>query len=118
MHRADYQRVLVDEARRLGARMRLGCDVVEVQCHDLDPSVTLANNEKITADVIVGADGLRSQVRTGVIGSVKEPKESGDLAYRITIPRGLLENDPDPFINGIMNDSLNAIWFVVPEDQL
>ena len=54
---------------------------------------------------------MRSEVRTAVLGYVKEPEESGDLAYRITIPRELLENDEDPFIAGIVNDKVNAVWF-------
>lgn len=111
MHRADYQRVLADEAQRLGAHLRLGVDVVEVECNDQNPSVTLAGGERLVADVIVGADGLRSGVRTSVLGYVKEPEESGDLAYRITIPREMLENDPDPFLSGIVCNKTNAIWW-------
>ena len=111
MHRADYQRVLVDEARRLGAQLRLGADVVKVECNNRRPSVILGDGEEITADIVVGADGLRSEVRTSVLGYVQEPKESGDLAYRITIPRELLENESDPFISGVVNDKVNAGWW-------
>lgn len=111
MHRADYQRVLAEEARRLGAQIRLGADVVSVDSGDDGASVTLANGERIIADVVVGADGLRGTSRTFVLGYVKEPQESGDLAYRITIPREKLQNDPDPFIRGIVNDSLSAVWW-------
>ena len=110
MHRADYQRVLADEAQRLGAEFRFGAEVVTVDCNER-PSVTLVGGEQICGDIIVGADGLRSEVRTSVLGYVKEPEESGDLAYRITIPREQLENDPDPFIRGIVNDKVNAIWW-------
>ena len=55
--RKDYQRVLVDEAERLGVILRLGCDVQSADCRDSGPSVTLADGEVIMADVIVGADG-------------------------------------------------------------
>ena len=71
----------------------------------------LSNGEQLEADAIVGADGLRSVVRTSVLGYVKEPQESGDLAYRITIPREDLENDPDPFIRGILASKTNAVWW-------
>lgn len=111
MHRADYQRVLANEARRLGANLRLDCDVVKVECNELRPAVVLASGERLEADVVVGADGLRSEVRTAVLGYVKEPEESGDLAYRITIPRELLESEPDPFVSGVVNDSVSAIWW-------
>ncbi|TKA67890.1 hypothetical protein B0A49_05472 [Cryomyces minteri] len=60
LHRADYHRILVDEAARLGAQMRLGCDVVHTECSDRSPCVRLSTGEEIVADVVVGADGLRS----------------------------------------------------------
>lgn len=110
MHRADYQRVLVDEARRLGANIQLDSEVVEVQC-DSPPTAILASGERITADVIVGGDGLRSAARTAVLGHVKEPEESGDLAYRVTISRELLEDESDAFIRDIVDKQTSAIWW-------
>ncbi|EFZ02794.2 FAD binding domain protein [Metarhizium robertsii] len=50
IHRADYMTVLLDEARRVGVRIRLGCDVDSV---DLDtPSVKLQNGHVYQADVV------------------------------------------------------------------
>ncbi|KAK5121198.1 hypothetical protein LTR85_005682 [Meristemomyces frigidus] len=111
MHRAEYQRILAEEARRLGTEIRLGQDVQSVDCSDETPTVHLAHGETIVADVIVGADGLRSVVRTSVLCYVKEPEESGDLAYRVTIPRGDLLNEADPFIQGALHGKTNAIWW-------
>ncbi|EME83036.1 uncharacterized protein MYCFIDRAFT_35872 [Pseudocercospora fijiensis CIRAD86] len=110
MHRADYQRVLVEETRRLGTKIELGCEVVDVKC-DYPPEVVLSDGRRMGADVVVGADGLRSQVRSAVLGYVKEPEESGDLAYRITIPRENLVNDPDHFIRDIVGKGVTAIWW-------
>lgn len=110
MHRADYQRVLVEEAERLGVEIRLGCDVVSVKC-EYPPEARLADGQVVVGDVIVGADGLRSSVRTAVLGYVKEPEESGDLAFRITIPRKELENDPDPTIREIVKKGETGIWW-------
>ena len=111
MHRADYQGVLEKEARRLGAKFQLGAEVAKVDCNDDRPTVTLASGEQLYADVIVGGDGLWSRVRSFVLGYEKEPEESGDLAYRITIPRERLENEPDPFIRGVITDDILAIWW-------
>ena len=111
MHRADYQNVLAEEARRLGAQFQLGADVIKVDSNDEHASVTLASGEQLHADIVVGADGLRSEVRTYVLGYVKEPEESGDLAYRITIPRNLLEHDPDSFVRGVVTEKIIAIWW-------
>ena len=55
IHRADYLRVLVDEANQLGVEIRLDCQVARVDCSA--PYAELENRERIHADVIVGADG-------------------------------------------------------------
>ena len=111
MHRADYQRVLAEEAQLLGAEIRFGQDVVGVDCRDQRPVVHLADGGSVTADVIVGADGLRSSVRTSLLGYVKEPEESGDLAYRVTIPREDLLEEKDPFIQSVIHSKVNSMWW-------
>ncbi|KAF2766202.1 FAD/NAD(P)-binding domain-containing protein, partial [Teratosphaeria nubilosa] len=113
MHRADYQFVLAAEAERLGAELRLGQDVASVESHDLKPLVRLADGETLEGDVVIGADGLRSLVRTAVLGHVQEPAESGDMAYRVTLPKSALEDDEghDPFLRSIVHDRVNAIWW-------
>lgn len=110
MHRADYQWTLADEARRLGARFRFGADVVKIESSDGRGTVTLTPGEQLTADVVVGADGLNGNARTFVLGYMKPPEPSGDLAYRVTIPSEKLQNDSDPFIRSVVNDSVTAIW--------
>ena len=62
VHRADYLRVLVDEAWRLGVEIRLGCQVTKIQSSA--PYVDLANGERVQADVIIGADGMSIAPRT------------------------------------------------------
>lgn len=57
IHRADYQRLMVAEARRLGADIRLGCSVVKVGFGPDEPCITLADGEVIIGDVVIGADG-------------------------------------------------------------
>lgn len=59
------------------------------------PSVTLASGEKITADVIIGADGIRSVVRDVVVGHPQKVKYTGDSAYRFMIPVEDMLSDPD-----------------------
>lgn len=111
IHRADYQRVLAEEARRLGAEIRFNCGVAQVHCSDTKPVITLSTDEKISADVVVGADGLRSAVRHSVLGHIKEPEESHDLAYRITIPRAALEDETNERIRDVLDGSANCLWW-------
>ncbi|RJE21241.1 FAD binding domain protein [Aspergillus sclerotialis] len=96
IHRADYHAMLLEEAKRLGAVIRLDAEVVEVNSDNT--YVLLASGEKVSADVIIGADGLRSVVRDEVLGYHQEPTETGDLAYRATITGELVEAINDPFL--------------------
>lgn len=55
LHRADYVKILLEEAIAAGAQIILGATVVDI---DFDvPHVVVHDNETIKADVIVGADG-------------------------------------------------------------
>ena len=55
IHRADYQQVLVEEAIRLGVKLRLGAEVQDVDFENT--TVTLQGGEVIAGDVVIGADG-------------------------------------------------------------
>lgn len=46
------------------------------------PSVVLADGRTFTADIIIGADGIKSQTRELVLGFADKPKSSGYACYR------------------------------------
>ena len=53
--RSDFQRVLYETAKNRGVSIRFSCQVIHM---DTDaPSVTLANGEVISADLVIAADG-------------------------------------------------------------
>jgi salicylate hydroxylase len=56
IHRVDYHRILLDEAIRLGAVLRLGAEVIDISTEKL--TARLADGTTIRADVIIGADGI------------------------------------------------------------
>ncbi|KAJ5923895.1 hypothetical protein N7466_008082 [Penicillium verhagenii] len=89
IHRADYHRVLREEATRLGAKIRLASEVISADSKTT--SVLLASQERLYADIIIGADGLRSVVRDEVLGYHVDPSDTGDLAYRATFPKERVE---------------------------
>ena len=78
VHRVDFHRVLLDEARRLGAKIHLDCDVVEV--NTATPLVKPGSGAEYTGDVVIGADGLKSGVRDVVLGYHVDPEPTGDMA--------------------------------------
>ena len=52
------------------------------------------------ADVVLGADGVKSLVRQVVIGRADAPEPTGDAAYRAIISTDVMLSDPDlrPFV--------------------
>lgn len=94
IHRADLVKLLVDTARRSDRiHIRTGCKVID---YDFDaPSVKIKSGEVLQADLVVCADGIKSAARNAINGSQIQPKDAGDVAYRILIPAKPLLNDPD-----------------------
>lgn len=95
VHRADYQEILFDEVVRLGVQIRLNCRVVEVL---KDAPALIAKNhgqhERFEADLIIGADGLRSRVRSKVLGENDSgPRPSSICAYRALVPLEAMQMD-------------------------
>ena len=83
IHRADYHRILVVEAERLGVKLQLGSKVTKI---DFDTaSIHIYDKPNFHADLILGADGLKSVCRQSLLGHVDPPHLTGDLAYRIII---------------------------------
>lgn len=107
VHRADYHKVLLKDAIQRGAEIHLDCNAVKV---DLAGSVRLADGATYAADVIIGADGLRSFIRTAVLGRQVDPVDTGDMAFRMTIPRAQVAELNSTFWNQLLKDSAPRIW--------
>ena len=92
IHRADLHKMLFDLAASQ-VKLRLGSTVVAVDPET--PSVTLASGEVVNADLIIGADGVKSIVQKTVLGKTNEAQATGDAAYRATVPTSVMLNDPE-----------------------
>ncbi|EJD02574.1 FAD/NAD-binding domain-containing protein [Fomitiporia mediterranea MF3/22] len=99
IHRADFHRLLYDLAEPF-ATIRLNSTVAAVNPSAPRPSVTLTTGETISADLIVGADGVKSMVREIVLGEPTAATATGDAAYRAIIPTEKMLADPElrPFV--------------------
>lgn len=90
VHRAELHGVLLDACK---AHDRIDLRVnSEVVGYDQDGSgitAKLANSETVTGRALVGADGLRSNVRAQFVGD-GEPRISGHSTYRSVIPTELM----------------------------
>lgn len=78
--RPDLQRALADSLPP--GVLRLDARVAAVEGSD----VVLADGERVAADGVVAADGIRSPLRRQLVGT-EEPVFSGTVVYRGVIPR-------------------------------
>ncbi|KAL6355858.1 hypothetical protein LRP88_09441 [Fusarium phalaenopsidis] len=107
IHRADLQKSLLDKAIDLGVHIRTGCDVQTPGFEATE--VVLASGERVSGDVIVGADGIWSTLRSTIVQGRVEPTETGDIAYRGTFSRQQIEELDDPEVLQFCNDNQQAL---------
>jgi salicylate hydroxylase len=126
IHRADYHKVLLQEAEWLGTKVVLNTKVVGLDAHN--GTVTSEDDREFTADVIVGGDGtcrtpsdlwelrscrlsgLWSVTRSLVLDRFSEPSETGDLAYRATFSLEELEELNDPRVTELCQHQGVSVW--------
>ena len=82
VHRADLQALLAQEVGE--GTLRLGAEVESFEQDESGVRVLLADGSHESADILVGADGLRSRIRSGLFGS-EEPRYAGYTAWRAVV---------------------------------
>lgn len=123
IHRADYHKILVAEAEQLGVRILLGSAVSKI---DLErPLVYLDGKPEFRADVLIGADGLKSKCREAMLGYPDPPRFTGNLAYRIIVKVEDMQSYPDlrelaaePAIQYWMGPEAHAICYFLQGGRL
>ena len=94
IHRADFHKLLYDLVAP-HVTILLGSTVVGCDPDPVSPSVTLQSGKVVRADLIVGADGVKSYIQRVVSGKPNRAEPTGDAAYRATIPASLMMQDPE-----------------------
>jgi 2-polyprenyl-6-methoxyphenol hydroxylase-like FAD-dependent oxidoreductase len=84
VHRADLVGALSSHLPQDTARY--GHECVGVDLRDTSAAVRFQNGHSDEADVVIGADGIRSAVRTAILGP-NEPRYSGYTCWRGICPR-------------------------------
>ena len=123
IHRADYHKILVAEAKRLGVTIVLDSTVTNVNFEE--PLVYLKDRSVFRADLILGADGLKSICRGCLLGHPDPPCLTGDLAYRIIVKASDVRRHPDlrelaekPAINYWMGPDSHAVCYLLKGGDL
>ncbi len=83
VHRADLQRIIASGLPR--ECIHLGHRLIGFEDRDTAVEASFANGRRIEADMLVGADGIHSTVRTALFGE-EEPAFAGCVAYRGLVP--------------------------------
>ena len=94
-HRADLHRLIASAVPK--ENLRLGVRVSEAGQDERGAFVKLADGEMMRADVLIGADGIRSEVRKAV-GPSQSPEYTGMTAFRGLIPASAV---PDEMIDRV-----------------
>ncbi|SPO38354.1 related to salicylate 1-monooxygenase [Pseudozyma flocculosa] len=89
-HRVDLHSALKQAAVDGGAEIRTASRVRSVDCQTGE--VTLESGEAVQADLVIGADGIRSVVRSAVLGRDEDAQSTGLSAYRTLIPTAELQH--------------------------
>lgn len=95
-HRVDLHDALKSRCRDPvypGRPVNIRVSSKVVSCDTDQGVVVLENGERIIADLIVAADGIKSVVREIILGARVEPMPTGHSAYRIVIPMDELANN-------------------------
>jgi 2-polyprenyl-6-methoxyphenol hydroxylase-like FAD-dependent oxidoreductase len=85
LHRADLQQVLVSAAGQVPIQLGVACERVTGTA--TGASLSLSDRRILSADLVVGADGLRSKVRDSVAPGA--PKYTGLTSWRAVIDEDL-----------------------------
>ena len=106
VHRADLHIALLDAAKEAGVKVQSKTRIVD---YDFDqPSATADDGRVFTADLIVAADGVKSLARPLLTGIVDKPRDTGDVAYRISLEGSRLREDPE--LNSLLDDPCITCW--------
>jgi salicylate hydroxylase len=121
IHRADFHKVLAEAARELETNIVLG-ERVETVNFDTHTVITSKGNS-YTADLIVGADGLKSCTRNMFLGRSDLAYNTGDLAYRMLIKTSKMRGNPllkhllKPNLNFWMGPKMHCVVYLLQQGE-
>ena len=94
-HRGELHEVVFRHAQSLGIPINLGCRVKEYFENESEAGIVLQDGTKVSGDVVLGSDGVRSKARELVLGYEDKPKSSGYAIFRAWFPNDDMMADPE-----------------------
>lgn len=103
LHRADLHRALLETVLRLDAgALTVGARVTTLDEHSDGVHLGFDTHATVHADLVIGADGIKSMVRRHVLGE-QSPVFTGQVAWRCIVPI-------DRIAPALRTDLVSTIW--------
>ncbi|TRM64793.1 hypothetical protein BD626DRAFT_454816 [Schizophyllum amplum] len=113
VHRQDLHRILHEKLAsdiEISTKSRVSAITAANNSPGDRPQVHLENGDVITADMVVGADGIRSFVRSYVTGQPDQAVPTGDAAYRAVIDADAIRATGDPNLLRLIDQRETTVW--------
>ena len=110
--RPELQRVLGDAAREAGATIRLGLTVDRIENLSDRVDVVFSNGTSGRYDLVIGADGVFSDMRERILPQAPRPEFTGQSVWRYNLPR------PEDIVTLHAYEGVNGIGLVPLSDDL
>ena len=95
-HRGEFHSVVFHYAKDdLGIPIHLDSRISRYFETESEAGIILDSGEKVTADIVIGSDGVRSKARELVLGYVDKPKSSGYAVFRAWFTNEEMIKDPE-----------------------
>ncbi|GAA5986121.1 hypothetical protein JCM11641_004717 [Rhodosporidiobolus odoratus] len=107
--RYDLHRILIDRAKELGAEIKMGSRVTKHFETETSAGVEVAG-ERYEADVVIGADGVKSPVRESYLGINDKALASGYAIYRTSYSADLLRANPICAHLAPVDEDARTLW--------
>ncbi|EPE04140.1 salicylate hydroxylase [Ophiostoma piceae UAMH 11346] len=123
-HRVNLHRALIDRAFELGAHLETNARATKVTTEEKGgfstSTVHLQDGRSFTGDLVIGADGINSQMREELVGHEDPPTPTGDLAYRLLLDTKDMMADPElremvdnPQVNYWLGPDAHAVNYIL-----
>lgn len=120
VHRADLHGILMDAVRcRCGNdAVRVGQALTGYDQADGQVTARFSGGESVTADALIGADGIHSKTREIMLG-VDKPYFTGHVAWRGVVPAGELDHlNLAPVVTSWMSPHSHVVTYPIRRGEL
>jgi 2-polyprenyl-6-methoxyphenol hydroxylase-like FAD-dependent oxidoreductase len=87
IRRPELHRVLGNAAQKAGAEIRRGLTVARMDDEGSEVRIGLSDSTEAAYDVVIGADGIYSQIRRMTFPDAPQPEFTGQSVWRYNLPR-------------------------------